>query len=1075
MKNLGVIQKIQLAFIVAFFSSIILLIFAAQYWWHYTLGVLLCSSIAYAFLLYIKGIKQLGNENSSKQQNTSEVQKVLDKIIFTNQEANVAEQKNYQITKKTLLPENIFERISDAFFALDNDWNYTYLNKTATALHKKEEKSLIGGNIWELFPHLKGGDFYDALHTAKNTQQSQRYEFYDPLTDKWYDDLIYPGTDGISLYYHDITEKKKAEIGLKTAHARLNFHLNNTPLAVIEFDNNLNILQWNKMAEEIFGWTAEDVFKQEINIEKIIHEDDRKTFYTKLQSLALDSNADNIISNRSITKIGTEIYCEWYNSFLRDDNNKNGVVLSLVKEITKSKLIQTELMQAEAKFRGLVEQSIVGVYLRKGNKLLYVSPRFAEIFGYEQHELYGDFDGYNLVSAVEDKKYIEKITIEYEEQDLKSHHYEYRANHKTGKTIDVEIFGSAMVLNGENVIIGTLLDVTERKSAGEQAKISAEALRLSNERFELVAKATNDAIWDWDIKTDTLSGNESFCKLFEIPVGAQIKFSDFTKKVHPDNIDLLTANFNLAITNKKTLLTEEFRFMQSNGKYKVVSDKAYILYDNKNRAYRMLGAMQDITAKKEIEQKLFLEKELSDSVINSLPGIFSLFNKEGKFYRWNKNFETITGYNETEIKNMNALDFFLEEGRELATEKINNVFNSGNDFEEGQLLLKNGQTIPYYFTGMLINYEGEECLLGVGIDISERRIVEEVLIASENKYRLLFNENPLPMWIIDHSQNKFLDVNTSAVKIYGYEKQEFLNMPITTLHPPNNIGYINWNAKTTEEKLHAEMCWEHQKKDGSIVKVVILSNEIIFENKQAFLVMANDVTDKYEAEENLQKSKEAFRDLASHLETIREKERTHMAREIHDELGQQLTGLKMDISWINKKVKSDDPLVQQKMIDTIDLIDKTVITVRRIATQLRPSILDDLGLISAMDWQSEEFQKRAEIDSTFTANVTHVSVTTDVATNLFRIYQESLTNVSRHSKATAVTATLILENDILTLTISDNGIGFNETDIVSKKTLGLLGMKERVSLINGTYKITGNIGVGTSVIISVPLNLTVII
>jgi PAS domain S-box-containing protein len=1072
MKNFATTQKIKLAFILSFFIGIVLLFFVAQHWWHYTLGIIFCTYIIYAFLSYIKSIQLLEETNTSKEQNHASINTVNETNTIEDQ--FFSEQQDYQAAKPPLALGNLFERISDAFFALDNDWNYTYANKTAIALHKKEEKYLIGANIWELFPHLKGGDFYEALHTAKNTKQPQRHEFYDTLTDKWYDDLIYPGADGISLYYHDITEKKKAEIGLKTIHARLNFHLNNTPLAVIEFDSNLNILQWNKMAEEIFGWTAEEVFQQGINIEKIIHEDDRNSFYKKLQALALESNADNTISNRSITKDGVEIYCEWYNSFLKDDNNKNGVVLSLIKDITKSKLTQTELIYAEAKFRGLVEQSIVGVYLRKANKLLYVSPRFAEIFGYEQHELYGDFDGYNLVGD-EDKEYLKQITIAYEEQGLKSHHYEYRANHKTGKIINVEIFGSAMVLNGEDVIIGTLLDVTERKNANDQAKISAEALRLSNERFELVAKATNDAVWDWDIKTDILSGNESFCKLFEIPVGTQVKFNDFTQKVHPDDIESLTANFNFAIENKKTLLTEEFKFAQSNGKYKVVNDKAYILYDNKNRAYRMLGAMQDITAKKEIAQKLLLEKELSDSIINSLPGIFSLFNREGKFYRWNKNFETITGYSEAEIKSMNALDFFLEDGRELAKEKIRNVFDVGKDFEEGLLLLKNGQTIPYYFTGMLTNYEGELCLLGIGIDISERRAVEEVLVASENKYRLLFNENPLPMWILDPLQNKFLDANASAVKIYGYEKEEFLNMPITNLHPPNNIGYINWNAKTDEEKLDAEMCWEHQKKDGSIVKVIILSNEILFENKKALLVMANDITEKYEAEENLQKSKEAFRDLAAHLETIREKERTHMAREIHDELGQQLTGLKMDISWINKKVKSEDPLVQQKMIDTVDLIDKTVITVRRIATQLRPSILDDLGLISAMDWQSEEFQKRAEINSTFTANVSHVSVTPDVATNLFRIYQECLTNVTRHSKATSVISTLILEKDILTLSILDNGVGFNETEISSKKTLGLLGMKERVSLINGTYKISGNIGIGTSVIISVPLNITTII
>ena len=263
--------------------------------------------------------------------------------------------------------------------------------------------------------------------------------------------------------------------------------------------------------------------------------------------------------------------------------------------------------------------------------------------------------------------------------------------------------------------------------------------------------------------------------------------------------------------------------------------------------------------------------------------------------------------------------------------------------------------------------------------------------------------------------------------------------------------------------------FEHVKKDGRKIKVNILTHDIIFEGKPAILSLANDITAKFEAEENLQKSNEALRDLASHIETIRENERSHMAREIHDELGQQLTGLKMDISWLNRKVNSQDEAVKEKMKDAIALIDKTVITVRRIATELRPSILDDLGLIAAMEWQSEEFEKRSEIKSIFSSNVNQLTINTDVATAVFRIFQESLTNVLRHSQATEVISFFRLENSIITLFIEDNGIGFEENDIKNKKTLGLLGMKERIQLIRGKYEINGNSGKGTSVIITVPL------
>ncbi len=710
---------------------------------------------------------------------------------------------------------HLFERISDAFFALDNDWNYTYLNKSALALHNADAASLLGKNIWVTYPELVNGQFYKALHTAKETQQSQRNEFYDEKNNKWYDDLIYPDEEGISVYYNDITERKK--------------------------------------------------------------------------------------------------------------------------------------------------------------------------------------------------------TI-------------------------------------------------------EQLKISEEALRLSTELYSYVAKATNDAIWDWDIKNDILKGNEIFYSLFDAPINSTFNYNSFIEKVHPDDRIRLRDNYDSAILKRQTLLTEEFRFRISDGKYRVLNDRAYILYDSNQKPYRMLGAMQDITTIKETERKLLIEKELSDSVINSLPGIFYLFNKEGEFIRWNKNFETVTGYTAAEIKKKQPLDFFAADEIEMMHKKIENVFKEGVDFAEAFFVTKDNCKIPFYFTGMRIHYEQEDCVLGVGIDISQKKEAEEVLKISEEKYKLLFNENPLPMWILDTEANKFLNANNAAINIYGYSKAEFLQMPITALHPENDLAFEEWNANKNNGLEVGEMNWEHKKKDGTLIKVNILSNEIMYEGKVAYLAMANDITDKFKAEESLQESHKAFRELASHLETIREGERTRIAREIHDELGQQLTGLKMDISWINRKVKSEDLSVQEKMKDIIQLIDNTVITVRRIATQLRPDILDDLGLISAMDWQSDDFQKRFGIKSSFSSNVNHVSVTTDIATNIFRIFQESLTNISRHSKATEVTTTLNIKEDLLTLNIKDNGIGFNETEIKNKKTLGILGMKERAVLIKGHYEIISDTDNGTSVIISVPLS-----
>jgi PAS domain S-box-containing protein len=144
------------------------------------------------------------------------------------------------------------------------------------------------------------------------------------------------------------------------------------------------------------------------------------------------------------------------------------------------------------------------------------------------------------------------------------------------------------------------------------------------------------------------------------------------------------------------------------------------LYNDEGKPYRILGAIQDITEQKKIQEQILHEKEMSDVLINSLPGVFYMFNKTGKYIRWNKNLLEITGYTASEIKNLNALDFVPENERGLLAKKIENVFNFGVDNAEAGLLTKSGKSFPYYFTGIYIKYAGEDCMMGVGIDISEK-------------------------------------------------------------------------------------------------------------------------------------------------------------------------------------------------------------------------------------------------------------------------------------------------------------------------------------------------------------------
>jgi PAS domain S-box-containing protein len=229
-----------------------------------------------------------------------------------------------------------------------------------------------------------------------------------------------------------------------------------------------------------------------------------------------------------------------------------------------------------------------------------------------------------------------------------------------------------------------------------------------------------------------------------------------------------------------------------------------------------------------------------------------------------------------------------------------------------------------------------------------------------------------------------------------------------------------------------------------------------------------DVTDRHQSTEELEASRQQLRALASRLQKVREEERTDIAREIHDELGQALTGLKLDISWMKSRLPRDHDMMAQ-CASIIGRIDQTLNAVRRIATTLRPSVLDQLGLAAALEWQGQEFGARTGIEVAMELAIDGSPIPDDLGSSAFRILQESLTNVVRHAKANRVTIRLSQTPTLLTLDISDDGVGCKRECLEGTKSLGLVGMRERALACGGELSITGRPDRGTTVLLRVPL------
>lgn len=347
----------------------------------------------------------------------------------------------------------------------------------------------------------------------------------------------------------------------------------------------------------------------------------------------------------------------------------------------------------------------------------------------------------------------------------------------------------------------------------------------------------------------------------------------------------------------------------------------------------------------------------------------------------------------------------------------------------------------------------------------ERKRIEESTKKAQKRFQTVFEKAPLGIALINLRTGKYYDVNPKYAAIVNKSVEELLSInPSDIIHPDDLSSYQDDIERIVNQQLHdSKIVTKILRSDMSIIwiEMSIVLFETVGDLEVCYLCMIEDIMERKRLIENL-------RHLTTYLQDVREEERTRIGREIHDVLGGTLTVLKMDLDWLSKKINTEP--MHERIMSLYQLTGEAIETARRVSVNLRPNVLDNLGLYGAIEWLIHEFEQRTNIRCSLESTISNLScINKHHETCIFRIIQETFINIIRHSKATRVDVGLFENEDGLAITIKDNGIGITESQMLNPGSFGIIGMNERMQQLGGRLEIYGSPSEGSVVTLRIPL------
>ncbi|MFN7926699.1 MAG: PAS domain S-box protein [Blastocatellia bacterium] len=872
----------------------------------------------------------------------------------------------------------------------------------------------------------------------------------------------------------DISARKQAEEQLRQSEAHFRAIFEASSVGSVECDAYTGrFLRVNQQMCEIVGYTAEELLQR--TFIEITHPDDRAAMMGQYKEFITGQVPAYAVEKRYLHKDGSFVWVSVTSSLLMDEAGTPWHTLAVIQDITARKHSEEVQRESEERFRNLADTAPVLIWMSGTDKIChYFNQVWLDFTGRTLEEEAGN----GWMQGVHPDDYercLDTYITAFDSRQI--FEMEYRLRRADGEfrwILDKGI--PRFTHTGEFLgYLGSCIDITDRKHAEEE-------LRESENRFRTLFEQSS--VGKFIVEYDTLKVVDCNPAAAKDLGYTKEEMLELTLKEIVAGPATTEISINHQILAERKSLKLQAKHRAKSGE---IRDALVVLTNLRTHGKDYVySSVLDITEQKRAEEELQRERLRLEKIAFSSPSVIYSFRvtADGQYsYPYvSAAFYDLYGVRQKDVLQdaRNTAKVVHPDDRPGLAQSIkDSAYNLSrwhhawriNHPDKGELWVE-GHSAP------VREADGSTVWHGILNDVTEQKRAEQKLRNSEERLTLALAAARMGVWQWQLQTNEVFwspeCYEIQGVKEFNNSVEEFTRI----VHPDD----LAWLMQAVQQSLAEKSLFSAQFRlirpdNGKEIWVLNLARAEYDPqgNPIRMVGIVQDITERKLAEVELEQSLEQVRSLALHLQDIREEERKRIAREIHDELGQALAGLKFDLFWLENHLVPNDSVsiaaCREKTHEMTGLLRSTIEVGRKIATELRPRILDDLGLVTALQWQAQEFQTRTHIRCTFWAVPENIALEAAQATAMFRIFQETLTNVARHAQADAVRAELTMQDGQLILSIQDNGRGITPSEIHGIGSLGLLGMRERLLPFGGTLQIHGERGQGTTVTATLPSSL----